>query len=118
MYRAVHVPGVHRPLCFGEKNGGEDVHHPAFGHRRGSAANSLFIILISQIAGTTEMVLRQTIPSVHTLYFVLMIFGGVLGATLGRRFNRKLDNAKVTRLFEILMIIIMGINVFYIVKFI
>lgn len=82
-----------------------------------AAANSLFIILISQIAGFAEMFIKQTVPQVPVLYLILMVAGGILGATWGRHFNKKLDNAQVTKLFEILMIIIMGINVFNIIKF-
>ncbi len=82
-----------------------------------AAMSSLFIILLSQIAGFLEMGLRGSIPDVSLPYLLLMVAGGILGASLGRRINKKLQNAQVTRLFEILMVIIMGINVFNIVKF-
>ena len=46
-----------------------------------------------------------------------MIIGGILGGTLGSKVNKKIDENGVNKLFIVLMIVIVGINIYNAVKF-
>ena len=50
-------------------------------------------------------------------YFLGMVIGGILGGTLGSKVNKKIDEEGVNKLFIMLMIVIIGINIYNAFKF-
>lgn len=83
-----------------------------------AAQNSLYIILYSQAASLIWTILTGTVPEFPPVLLLLMVLGGILGAAAGRSINRRIDDKIVDRLFAGLMIVIIGINLYNIWKFI
>ncbi len=77
-----------------------------------AAANSLYIILFSQITSLLATLVTHTVPAftVHTL--VLMVLGGIAGGMAGRKINKRLDDRAVDKLFTALMVVIIGISIY------
>lgn len=82
-----------------------------------AAQNSLYIILISQSVGMLKTVLSGSVPPVSAMLLAGMVAFGVLGSELGGRLNRRLSERGVTCLFEGAMVLVMGINIYNIVRF-
>ncbi len=76
-----------------------------------AAANSLYIILFSQITSLLSTLVTRTVPQFEPLTLVLMVAGGILGGIIGRSVNRKMDNKAVDKLFIGLMVVIIAISV-------
>lgn len=81
-----------------------------------AAANSLYIILFSQIASLLATVATGSVPAFRMLALALMVAGGIGGGIVGRRLNRKMDNRAVDKLFIALMILIVLICVYNTVR--
>ena len=64
-----------------------------------AAANSLYIILCSQLASVLSTL-------------ALMVAGGIGGGMIGRSLNKRMDNRAVDRLFIGLMAVIIGISIY------
>ena len=84
-----------------------------------AAANSLYIILISQSTSLLSNLMTRNIPQGILSFdkqlwmmMVGMIICGVCGGILGKSVNRKLSSQKVDQLFNILCIVIMGLCVY------
>lgn len=75
-----------------------------------AASNSIYIILFSQAASMLMTLGTRTVPSFEWPALILMVLGGLLGGIIGRRVNKKLDNAAVDKVFVGLMIVIIGIS--------
>ena len=82
-----------------------------------AAQNSLYVILISQTTGIVKVLLSGSIPQIIPLLLVGMVLCGVLGSEIGGRLNRKLSEKSTTVLFECAMVLVMGICVYNIFKF-
>ncbi len=82
-----------------------------------AAQNSLFIIFFSQAASILKSLITNDIPPFEPLLLLLMIFGGIGGAIIGRRMNKKIDNNLVNKLFTILMVNIIFICAYNIYQF-
>lgn len=82
-----------------------------------AAQNSLYIILFSQISSLVNTVVAGAIPDVDIILLVSMMLCGILGALLGRRINKNINEQTVNKLFIILMILIIFINLFNTYKF-
>lgn len=82
-----------------------------------AALCSLYIIMFSQITSLIQTLATGNVPPVNVMYFVFMVIGGILGGTLGSRINKKIEESRVNQLFIVLMIIIVGINIYNAVKF-
>ncbi len=76
-----------------------------------AAANSLYIILFSQITSLLAAVITRTVPEFEPVILVLMVAGGILGGIIGRRINKKIVSTAVDKLFVFLMVIIIGISI-------
>lgn len=74
--------------------------------------NSLYIILFSQLASTLITIIGGTVPEFSPLLLILMAAGGVTGGNIGRMVNKKIDEAKVDKLFRGLLIVIILISVY------
>ena len=82
-----------------------------------AAENSLYIILFSQITSLIVSIATGTIPAFRIAMLFLMVGGGICGGICGRGINKKIDSKMVDRLFIWLMILMIGINIYNIFKF-
>lgn len=74
-----------------------------------AAQNSLYIILLSQIASLLFTIVRGKVPEFPVVLFVCMVCCGILGGMVGRKVNKKIDSQTVSKLFLGLLVVIMGI---------
>ena len=80
-----------------------------------AAANSLYIILFSQLASLIATLISG-VPEFRVLALILMVAGGIGGGIVGRKLNKKMDNRAVDKLFIGLMVLIVGICVYNAVR--
>lgn len=77
-----------------------------------AAANSLYIILFSQVCNLATTLCTNSVPPFHAPALALMIAGGIGGGVIGKRLNRQMDDQAVERLFIVLMAVIICIGLF------
>ena len=77
-----------------------------------AAANSLYIILFSQITNLLVTFISGSVPEFGVLSLILMIASGIGGGIAGRSISAKLDNKAVDKLFVALMCIIILICIY------
>lgn len=82
-----------------------------------AAANSLYIILFSQIASLANTLVTRTVPEFDVLLLALMVVSGILGGMAGRTINKKIDSKTVDKLFIGLMVVLIVINIYNIYRF-
>lgn len=82
-----------------------------------AAENSLYIIFFSQIASLISSIVTSTVPSFAIGVLLLMVSGGICGGICGRSLNKKLNSDQVDRLFIMLMVVMIIINIYNIAKF-
>lgn len=83
-----------------------------------AAENSLYIILYSQTASLIQTITKRNIPEISLIIISIMVAGGIIGGVLGQYINKKINENRVVNLFIILMIVMIGINIYNIYKFI
>ena len=83
-----------------------------------AAENSLYIILVSQIASLLASLLTRTVPEFSLGMLLLMAAGGICGGICGRSVNKKLESRRVDQLFIGFMIFMIFINLYNIYKFV
>ena len=67
-----------------------------------AAANSLYIILFSQLASVLSTFVTG-MPEIEISKLLFMMAGGIMGGIAGRRLSAKMDNKAVDKLFIVLM---------------
>lgn len=77
-----------------------------------AAANSLCIILISQITSLASAVLTHTIPGFDMLNLLMMVAGGIAGSVIGRMINSKINEKTVEKLYLYMMGIIIIVSIY------
>lgn len=77
-----------------------------------AAENSLYIILISQLAGVIKLIISGTVPTFSVGILLLMMIFGILGSEIGSIANKKLSEKTATRLFELTMLLVMALCVY------
>ena len=77
-----------------------------------AAANSLYIILFSQLASVLATILTRAVPPFQWAALLLMAAGGIGGGVAGRALNRRMDENMVDKLFIGLMAVIIGISIY------
>lgn len=82
-----------------------------------AAANSLYIILFSQITSLANTLITGTVPEFDVILLVLMVIAGIGGGMAGRSINKKIDSDMVDKLFIGLMVVLIFINVYNIYRF-
>lgn len=82
-----------------------------------AAQNSLYIILFSQVTSLFTTLLTHSVPAFEWSSLLFMIAGGIGGGIIGRKLNKRLDNAAVDKLFMGLMVVIIGISIFNAVRY-
>ena len=80
-----------------------------------AAANSLYIILFSQLASFISTLITG-VPEFQPVALAVMVAGGIGGGIVGRSLNKKMDNRAVDKLFICLMALIIGICVYNAVR--
>ena len=80
-----------------------------------AAANSLYIILFSQVASLIATLISG-VPEFRIFALALMVAGGIGGGIVGRSLNKKMDNRAVDKLFIGLMVLIVGICIYNAVR--
>lgn len=76
-----------------------------------ASQNSLYIILISQIANLITILVEGNVPPFNALALILMVAGGIGGGIIGRRLYKRMDAKAIDKLFLCLMVLIMAICV-------
>ena len=74
-----------------------------------AAANSLYIILFSQLASLLVTLGTGSVPAFQWPALALMVAGGVGGGIVGRALNKRMDGKAVDKLFMGLMAVIICI---------
>lgn len=82
-----------------------------------AAANSLYIILCSQLANLVTYLVRGTVPAFPWAYLLIMAAAGFLGGMLGTRINRRISEKTTERLFSGLLAVIVLICVYNALRF-
>lgn len=82
-----------------------------------AAQNSLYIILFSQITSLANSIVTSSVPEFAPALLILMAGGGILGGFCGRSINKRIDSHKVDILFMGLMVLIIGINIYNMYRF-
>lgn len=82
-----------------------------------AAQNSIYIIMFSQITSLLNTLLTKTVPDCSPLLLVLMVGGGILGGICGGRINKTIQSKTVSKLFIFLMVVIIGINIYNLMRF-
>lgn len=82
-----------------------------------AAQNSLYIILFSQITSLLNTLVTGTVPEFKLLLLIMMVAGGILGGVCGIEINKKTDTRVVDKLFIVLMVVIILINIYNIYQF-
>lgn len=83
-----------------------------------AAANSLYIILFSQITSLANTLITGTVPEFDMILLVLMVIAGIGGGMAGRSINKKMDSDMVDKLFIGLMVVLILINIYNIYRFV
>lgn len=83
-----------------------------------AAANSLYIILFSQITSLANTLMTRTVPEFDVMLLVLMVISGIGGGMAGRTINKKIDSDTVDKLFVGLMVVLILINIYNIYRFV
>ena len=82
-----------------------------------AAANSLYIIMFSQVSSFATSVIQGTIPGFPWTYLLAMVPAGVLGGLLGSRVNRHLSVRQTDQLFSALLCVIILICIYNVRRF-
>lgn len=77
-----------------------------------AAANSLYIILFSQIINLLVSLVSGSVPEFSGTALALMIAGGISGGVLGRCINKHIDSKTVDKLFVCLLVVIICICIY------
>ena len=84
---------------------------------REAAINNLYIIMFSQLSSLLYSIITKSIPEYDLITLALMIAGGILGGLIGSQLRTKTSNESVQKLFSLLMVLVLIINIVNSVKF-
>ena len=79
-----------------------------------ASINSLYIIILSQVAGFLELLVTNTIPNFNVNNLFIMLISGVTGATISSIILKNIDEYYINNIFIIVLYIavtICGINI-------
>ncbi|WP_243242180.1 TSUP family transporter [Clostridium sp. 1001275B_160808_H3] len=79
---------------------------------------SIYVIMFSQISNLASTIITWNIPYFDITILLLMIFCGILGGVIGNLLNKRMNNEKVDKLFIVVMLLIICINIYNIFKYI
>lgn len=78
-----------------------------------AAVNSLYIILFSQVASLAQTVISGSILTIsfNPVLFVGMVIFAIVGSQIGRKISVRISEEAVNRLFVILMLVLICVNI-------
>lgn len=82
-----------------------------------AAANSLYIIMFSQLASLVQSLVTRTVPSIDLFLLGIMVAAGVIGGLLGGKINKKISDKNVNGLFVGFMIVVICITGYNLLRF-
>ena len=82
-----------------------------------AAQNSLYVILISQLASLIFALVTRTVPDFPAALLAATVVCGIAGGAVGRRINKRIDSAAVDKLFVGLLAVIMCVCVYNFLQF-
>ncbi|MEF2655849.1 MAG: sulfite exporter TauE/SafE family protein [Eggerthellaceae bacterium] len=82
-----------------------------------AAANSLYIIMFSQIAAVLQTVVSGALPPFDPLILVLMGVAGIVGGLMGSAFNKKISVKGVEVLYRGLLAVVLAICVMNVIGY-
>ena len=82
-----------------------------------ASQNSLYVILFSQISNLVTTFATGSVPEFEPVALVLMIAGGIGGGIIGRALSKRMDNSHTDKLLMGLMVVIMGVCVYNMTRF-
>ena len=77
-----------------------------------AAANSIYIIMFSQITSFFSTIIGGNIPNFSGVTLIVMILGGSIGGLVGSKINKSISTKKVDKLFIYLILSIITINIY------
>jgi len=83
-----------------------------------AAVYSLYIIMFSQLSSLVNSIVNQNVPEFHPAVLILMVLCGIAGGLTGVKINGKIRASAVDKLFIILLVVIILINIYNIFKYI
>lgn len=86
--------------------------------RKQSAANSLYIILFSQLASLLSALVGGDVPEVPMEVLMVMVTGGLMGGYIGSLMKKRMALQMMNRFFCMVMLLIIGINILNFLKFV
>lgn len=81
-----------------------------------AAQNSLYTILVSQLASLATSLINSTVPMFNIFALILMVIGGASGGMIGRKCVRKMSNRSIEKVFLSVMALIIVICIFNTVR--
>ena len=82
-----------------------------------AAANSLYIIMFSQIASLLQTLIIGSVPVFSIVTLVVIVVAGVLGGILGSSIHRRIHERSVNKLFIGFMAVVIVVNIYNLLKF-
>ncbi len=82
-----------------------------------ASQNSLYVILFSQISNLVTTLVTHSVPDFEPISLILMIAGGIGGGIIGRALSKRMDNSHTDKLLMALMVVIMGVCVYNMTRF-
>ncbi len=77
-----------------------------------TAKNSLFIILLSQIASLATTFATSAVPEIDLTFLIAMCVGGVLGAIIGGFIDKLMDDDITEKFFMIVLSLLILLNIY------
>ena len=82
-----------------------------------AATNSLCVIMISQTASLIQTFATASVPEIELLPLIMMCCGGVAGGLVGQRINKNLSARQVSKLFNVLLALVIAVCFYNIYRF-
>ncbi len=79
---------------------------------KAAASNSLYIIMLSQLASILWTAGTKELPNVSPVLLIGMSACGITGGMAGRKIQKKIEDNTVNKLFRLFLVIILGICVY------
>lgn len=79
---------------------------------KNAARDSVMIILFSQAAKLLTITFGTGFSGYDLTMLPYMIFGGIFGGFIGAKFNRMFSNKIILRVFNVVVVLIIGLNIY------
>lgn len=84
---------------------------------KAAAASSIYIIFFSQLSSLINTAATHNIPHLDVNLLLIMVCAGILGGVFGKKINEKISTSVVDKLFTLLVIALILINIYDIYVF-